>query len=79
MVAKMRNFLNDEKQYPYLAELINQGGRLDIGYDYNISVIAIAVDEGGTIWQGDRQYQSIGELLKEAENGVKKWVQENWE
>ncbi len=66
------------RKFPFLTELINSGGNLEIGYIYQIGISAIATDEGGTIWEGEENYESIETLLKDAENGVKTWIEENW-
>ena len=42
-------------KFPFLTELINSGGNLEIGYIYQIGISAIATDEGGTIWEGEEQ------------------------
>ena len=65
-------------KFPFLMELINSGGNLEIGYIYQMGISAIATDEGGTIWEGEESYESIETLLKDAENGVKIWIEENW-
>jgi len=38
-----------------------------------MKVTAIAFDEGGTIWEGKKSYDSIESLLEDAEAGIKKW------
>lgn len=64
--------------FPFLTKLINSGGNLEIGYIHQMGISAIATDEDGTIWEGRENYESIEILLKDAENGVKIWIKENW-
>jgi hypothetical protein len=43
-----------------------------------LKATAIALDEGGTIWDGKRCYDSIEALLDDAKAGIKKWAEQNW-
>ena len=61
--------------FSFLTELINSGGNLEIGYIYPMRISAIAPDEGGTIWEGQENYESIEILLKDTESGVKIWME----
>ena len=70
--------IDNPGDYPFLTELINSGGNLEIGYIYQMGISVIATDEGGTIWEGKESYESIETLLKEAEKGVKIWIEKNW-
>ena len=70
--------IDNQGDFPFLMELINSGGNLEIGYIDQLGISAIATDEGGTIWEGKENYESIEILLKDAENGIKIWIEENW-
>lgn len=70
--------LKSADKYPAITDLINNGGRLDIGYIYELGISAIAVDEGGTIWEGKKQYENLESALKDAEQGIDKWMKENY-
>ena len=59
-------------------DLINNGGGLNIEFLFEMKVTAIAFDEGGTIWDGKRCYDSIEALLDDAKAGIKKWAEQNW-
>ncbi|MEM9218335.1 MAG: hypothetical protein AAGD25_28845 [Cyanobacteria bacterium P01_F01_bin.150] len=70
--------LKSADKYPAITKLINIGGRVEFGYIYQIEISAIAVDEGGTIWEGKEQYESLEEALEEAEQGIEEWMKENY-
>ena len=72
------NVLKTADNYPAITNLINNGGRLDIGYIYELGVSAIAVDKGGTIWEGKEQYKNLEAALEDAEQGIEKWMSENY-
>lgn len=57
-------------KYPTITNLINNGGRIDISYIYQLGISAIAVDEGGTIWEGKEQYKNLEAALEDAEQGI---------
>lgn len=70
--------LKDSEKYPALTEFINSGGRLEIGYIHELGISALLVDEGGTVWEGEKEYESIEILLDKAENAIKEWMDNNW-
>lgn len=72
----MRHIRNAYK-YPYLTDLINNGGGLSIEHIDEIKTTAVAFDEGGAIWKGEADYDSIEALLNDAEAGIKRWANEN--
>jgi hypothetical protein len=72
------SYIKNAYKYPYITDLINNGGGLNIGYTYQLGVVAIAFDEGGTVWEGKREYDSIEALLDDAEAGIKKGADERW-
>ena len=71
-------FIEKAGKYTHITELVNSGGRLEIGYIYELGISAMAVDEGGTIWEGKKSYESIEDALADAERGIGKWMEENW-
>jgi len=44
--------------------------------DYSRSMVR-ALDIGSMIWEGKTQYASIDELLRDLENGLAAWLEEN--
>ena len=63
--------LKNSDKYPVLTEFINSGGRLEIGYIYELGISAVLVDEGGTVCEGEKEYESIEILLDKAINAIK--------
>lgn len=52
------------------------GGWIEIGqYDRGGSH-ARALDEGGQIWEGKRQYRTLEEALKALDKGIAEWLEE---
>lgn len=71
-------FIKDKLKYPNIVEFVNSGGELSIGYVREMNVFAFACDEGGTIWEGNSAYETFDDLLFDAEEGIKKWIEQNW-
>ncbi|PID44205.1 MAG: hypothetical protein CSB48_02575 [Proteobacteria bacterium] len=65
-------------RYPSLAAFLDNGGRLEIGYIYELGVSVIAFDEGGVVWEGKEKYESLDVLLAEAEKAIVEWIGKNW-
>lgn len=71
-------FIKDRSKYPNIVELINSGGEFSIGYIREMNVVAFACDEGGVIWEGSSSYETFDDLLSDAEEGIKRWIDQNW-
>jgi hypothetical protein len=71
-------YIENSIKYPNITDLVNAGGGLNIEYTWEMGVLAIAFDEGGTVWEGKKNYSSIEALLDDAEQGIGKWIEENW-
>jgi hypothetical protein len=71
-------YIENSVKYPNITDLVNAGGGLNIEYTGKMGVVAIAFDEGGTIWEGKKNYASIEALLDDAEQGIGQWIEENW-
>jgi hypothetical protein len=71
------SYIKNANKYPYITDLINNGGSLNMGYIWEMGITAVAIDEGGTIWEGKKHYHSIEALLDDAESGIKRWADEN--
>ena len=65
-------------KYPSLTSFFDNGGRLEIGYIYELGVSVIAFDEGGVVWEGKEKYKSLDTLLAEAEQAIAEWIGKNW-
>jgi hypothetical protein len=71
------SYIKNANKYPYITDLINNGGSLNMGHIWEMGITAVAFDEGGTIWEGKKHYDSIEALLDDAESGIKIWADEN--
>jgi hypothetical protein len=72
------SYIKNAGKYPSITDLINNGGGLRMEYVREMGVIAVAFDEGGTVWEGKNHYDSIEALLDDAESGIKNWTDQNW-
>ena len=61
------NWFGESSKYPSLTDFLNCGGHLKIGHIYQMNVAAIAVIEKNVVWQGKPKYQSLHELLSDAD------------
>ena len=75
---EIMEFITDRSKYPNIVTFINSGGELSIGYIREMNAVAFACDEGGTIWEGNSSYETFDDLLADAEEGIKKWIDQNW-
>ena len=75
---KNTKYIKSDSSHPHIALFLNNGGHLSLGYEYGVESIACASDEGGMIWNGKMKYASLEALLQDAEEGIKKWAEENW-
>lgn len=66
-----------EKAYPALAWWMKVGGSVEIGYPGHIAAFIAALDEGGLIWEGETEYDSVDEALAEADAAIAEWREEN--
>jgi hypothetical protein len=63
--------IKNAHKYPYMTDLINNGGGLSLESIVDMKMTAFAFDEGGAIWQGKSSYDSIEALLDDAEAGMR--------
>ncbi len=61
------NWFGESTKYPSLTAFLNCGGCLEIGYIYQMNVAVIAVIEENVVWEGKPKYQSLDELLSDAD------------
>jgi hypothetical protein len=73
----MSNNQSFEKKYPNLTNFVYHQGKIEIGYDYNRKSFVIAYDEGGTVYQGEDEYNTMDEAFADLENGITEYLEEN--
>ncbi len=66
-----------EEKYPNLANFVYYQGKVEIGYDYNTSSFVIAYDEGGTVYLGKSEYDSMEEAFSDLEVGITEYLEEH--
>lgn len=64
-------------RYPNLNAWVFGGGWIKIGEDHFGQAFARALDEGGQVWEGQRRYHSLEEVLEAIDQGIAEWVREN--
>lgn len=62
--------------YPILSEWVRGGGWIEIGSDQNVSSFLRALDEGGMVWEGEDDYDTMDEAFQALEAGIAAWVKE---
>jgi hypothetical protein len=62
--------------YPNLNAWVFGGGWVEIGHNYGTSM-ARALDEGGQIWEGNRKYRSLEEVLQALDQGIADWLKKH--
>lgn len=75
--APLRTGPGFEATYPHLAQWIMDGGWVELGStDYTRSMARV-LDEGGMVWEGKERYASLDELLRDLDEGIARWREEN--
>ena len=52
-----------EQNYPHIAEWVKSWGWIEIGDDGMAGSFIRALDEGGMVWESDRTYQTLDDVL----------------
>ena len=66
-----------DELYPNIAWWVQDAGWIELGRDdYSKSVVRV-LDIGGMLWEGDKQYDSAGDALNDAEKFIAQWRKEN--
>ena len=67
-----------DEQYPTLAAWILDGERwIELGRDEMSNSYIRILDIGGLLWESEKRYKTVAEMLAEAEIEFSKWVAEN--
>jgi hypothetical protein len=62
--------------YPNVADLVQDGGYIERGWDYNTGTYARALDEGGLLWSGGEEGMTLEALLEALDEGIAQFNQE---
>jgi hypothetical protein len=63
-----------EEAHPNTSLWVRSRGWIEIGRDEHSQSFIRALDEGGIVWEGDRQYASLDDALRDLEAGLSEWV-----
>ena len=64
------------KTYPNIAYWVEACGWIEIGWDEYSDSFIKAFDEGGTVWEGAEEYETVDEALQALEKGLAAWMEE---
>lgn len=74
MTRPMTNSLGEA--YPNIARWIEAYGWVEIGRDeYSISFVR-ALDEGGMVWEGSDDYETLDAAMQALETGLAEWIKQ---
>ena len=73
-VSKARIF---EEEYPYISRFVEEQGKIEIGYGDYVPYFVIAYDEGGNVFEGKEEYDSMDQALADLEAGIKDYMEEH--
>ena len=62
--------------YPTIARWVQEYGWIEIGQDDMSQSFVRALDEGGTVWEGQEHYPTLDAALQDLEAGLMAWMQE---
>jgi hypothetical protein len=66
-----------DERFPHLARWVAEFGWVEIGQDdYNQSFLR-ALDSGGMVWEGKRDYASLDHALRALDRALGKWMEQN--
>jgi len=49
---------------------------IEIGWDEHSRSFSKAFDEGGTVWEGAEEYETVDQALQALEKGLAAWMEE---
>jgi hypothetical protein len=62
--------------YPTIARWASGYGWVEFGIDGQDRPFARAVDEGGTVWEGEAPYETLDEAIGDMEEGLARFMEE---
>lgn len=63
-----------EKTYPNISSWVRFSGWIEIGqYDHLRSFVR-ALDDGGMVWEGDDEYETLDKALQALDDGIAEWA-----
>lgn len=65
-----------EEIFPSIADFVYEYGWIEIGKDENSHAFIRAFNEGGDVWIGADNYESVDEALHDLEVALAEWLRE---
>ncbi len=78
MTPKKKQTPSFTELYPTIAWFVESQGYITLGRDEDSfdPVFVRALDMGGIVWEGKKQYESAEQALRDLEKGLDKWSKE---
>ena len=67
---------NLDATYPTIARWVMEYGWSEMGHDDMRRSFVRALDEGGLVWEGQEDYASLDDALRDLEAGLVAWMRE---
>ena len=67
---------NLDATYPTIARWVMEYGWIEIGHDDMSRSFVRALDEGGLVWEGQEDYATLDDALRDLEAGLAVWMRE---
>lgn len=65
------------ERYPHIARWVRDGW-IEVGWtSYGTRSFVRALDEGGMVWEGAAEYESLADALAALDAGIAAWLAEN--
>jgi hypothetical protein len=65
-----------EAAYPTIARWVREYGWIEIGHDDMSRSFVRALDAGGLVWEGQEDYATLDDALRDLEAGLAAWMRE---
>lgn len=65
-----------EENYPSISNFVYGYGWIEIGQDENTNAFIRALNEGGNVWIGADNYESLDEAFRDLELALAEWLRE---
>jgi hypothetical protein len=62
--------------YPTIARWVMEYGWIEIGHDDTSRSFVRALDEGGLVWEGQEDYATLDDALRDLETRLAAWMRE---
>ena len=62
--------------YPTITRWVMEYGWIEIGQDHMSQSFVRALDEGGLVWEGQEDYATLDDALRDLEVGLAAWMRD---